>query len=45
MPYQRALSVIVHDRLVAKRAEAILKQRVDVDGVTDVMFGSQVWTH
>lgn len=44
-PYRRALPVVVHDRLLAKRAEAILEQWIDVYGVTDVMFGPQVWTH
>lgn len=36
--------MVVQDRLLAKRAEAILKQRINVDRVTDVVLGSQVWT-
>lgn len=44
LPHRCALSVVVQDRLLAGCAETILKQRVNVDGVANVMFGSQVWT-
>ena len=39
-PYRSAFSVVVQDGLLAKRAEAILEQRVDVYRVADVMLGS-----
>jgi hypothetical protein len=42
MSYRCAFLVVVQDRLLAMRAEAILKQRVNVYRVSDVMLGSQV---